>query len=197
MLADAPRDGCPVEYRWHLCKSSVIPLLVPCRKLWLTPTARVSCSNAANLEEYKTWRQSECSWQNAVRGNSPQNVYDSVQAQEKAKHRAKFGSSPLSDVRAVTKPRCETRCNLLGCPKLTNRSQLLVGWRSAYCENIWRRYCCLTSFLPIIDTLLGFEDIARESCAVVHRRRFLANFCIPYFQRAACSTFQTCILNSR
>ena len=25
---------------------------------------------------------------------------------------------------------------------------------------------------------------------------FLAIFCVPYFQRAACSTFQTCILNS-
>jgi len=25
---------------------------------------------------------------------------------------------------------------------------------------------------------------------------FLANFCVLYFQRAACSTFQTCILNS-
>ena len=26
---------------------------------------------------------------------------------------------------------------------------------------------------------------------------FLRHFCIPYFQRCACSTFQTCILNSQ
>jgi len=32
-----------------LCESSVISFLVPRRKLWLTPTARVPCSNAANI----------------------------------------------------------------------------------------------------------------------------------------------------
>jgi len=31
---------------------------------------------------------------------------------------------------------------------------------------------------------------------MVRRWRFLRNFCVLYFQRAACSTFQTCILNS-
>jgi len=46
----------------------------------------------------------------------------SVPAQETAKHRAKFGWLPLSDAAAVTKPRRETRWNLLGCPKLTKRS---------------------------------------------------------------------------
>jgi len=38
-------------------------------------------------------------------------------------------------------------CQLLGCPKLTKRSQPLVGRRSPYCEDMWRRYWCLTSFL--------------------------------------------------
>ena len=32
-----------------LCKSSLIPFLVPCRKVWLRPAARVPCSNAANI----------------------------------------------------------------------------------------------------------------------------------------------------
>jgi len=35
--------------------------------------------------------------------------------------------------------------------------------------------------------------MARQSCPMVPRWRF---FCVLYFQRAACSTFQTCILNS-
>jgi len=39
-----------------LCESSVIPFLVPRRKLWLTPTDRVPCINAANIGERKTWR---------------------------------------------------------------------------------------------------------------------------------------------
>jgi len=40
-----------------LCESSVIPFLVPRRKVLPTPTARLPCSNAANIEERKTWTQ--------------------------------------------------------------------------------------------------------------------------------------------
>jgi len=42
-----------------VCESSVIPLQVPRRKLWLTPAAGVPCSNAAYIGECKTWTQSE------------------------------------------------------------------------------------------------------------------------------------------
>jgi len=42
-----------------VCESSVIPFLVPHRKVWLTPAPGVSCGNAANIEECKTWTQSE------------------------------------------------------------------------------------------------------------------------------------------
>jgi len=38
-----------------LCETSVIPFLVPRRKVWLTPDARVPYSNAANIGERKTW----------------------------------------------------------------------------------------------------------------------------------------------
>ena len=33
-----------------------------------------------------------------------------------------------------------------GCPKLANRSQPLGSQSSSYCENMWWRHCCLTSF---------------------------------------------------
>ena len=49
-------------------------------------------------------------------GNSPQKCIYGVPAQEMAKDRAQFGWPPVSDVGAVTKPTCETRCNLLGYP---------------------------------------------------------------------------------
>ena len=65
---------------------------------------------------------------------------------------AKFGWRPLLECRAVTLPRRETRWNLQGCPKLANRSQRLVGRSSPYYEDAWRRYRCLTSFFPIVDT---------------------------------------------
>ena len=100
----AQRDGRPSKYRW-------CPLLNAAD--WLTLTARVPCSNAANTGELKTWTQSEfCTWQTSVTvgGKSPQMYIYSVQAQETAKHHAKFGLPPLSDVDAVlTKPRRETR----------------------------------------------------------------------------------------
>jgi len=112
-------------------ESSVIPFLVPGRKVLLTPTARMPCSNAANIGECKTWTQSEiCTWQNCVpgkiplRGKSPQK---SVLAQEMAKHRAKFGWPPLSDGAAVRKSRRKTRWKFAGCSKLANRSKMLVG----------------------------------------------------------------------
>jgi len=38
-----------------LCESSLIPFLVPHRKVWLMPAAGVPCSNAANIGERKTW----------------------------------------------------------------------------------------------------------------------------------------------
>jgi len=58
-------------------KSSVIPFLVPHRKVWLMPTARVPCSNAANIEERKTWTQSDTFAPGTIplRGKSRQNVY--------------------------------------------------------------------------------------------------------------------------
>ena len=60
-----------------LCESSVIPFLVPHRKLWLIPTAQVPCSNDANIRDRKTWRRSEFySCQNSVRkARAPENVY--------------------------------------------------------------------------------------------------------------------------
>ena len=110
-----------------------------------------------------------------------------------------FGWRPLLECRAVTLPRRETRWNYLGCPKLTERSQPLVGRSSAYCEYMWRIYCCSTIFFPIVDTCLSCEDIARQTCGMMPRWRFLATFLCPAFAASReqhFSDFQTCILNS-
>ena len=119
----------------------------------------------------------------------------SVAGHKTVKHCAKFGWLLLSDVAVVTRRRRETRSNLLRCPKLTKRSQPLVGRSSPYCEDMWRRYCCLTNFFSD-GRHMPCQDIARQSCVMMRRWRFLATFCVLYFQRASCSTFQICILNS-
>jgi len=61
----------------------------------------------------------------------------------------KFGWSPLLECRAVTLPRHETHWSLQGCPKLANRSQLLVGQSSSYSEDMWGRHRCWTSFFRL------------------------------------------------
>jgi len=40
-----------------LCESLVVPLLVPRRKVWLTPAAGVPCGNAANIRKRKIWTE--------------------------------------------------------------------------------------------------------------------------------------------
>jgi len=94
---------------------------------------------------------------------------------------AKFGWCPLLECHAVTLPRSETRWNLQGCPKLMKRSQPLVGWSSAYCGDMWRRYCCLTSSFPIVDTCLSCENIAQQSCGMVPRWGLFGDFLHPVF----------------
>jgi len=97
----------------------------------------------------------------------------------------KFGWCLILECRAVTLPRRQTCWNLHGCPKLPDRSQLLVGRSSPYCGNMWRSYCGLTSFFPIVDTCLSCKDIAQQSCAMVPRWRFFDGFLHPVFAASA------------
>jgi len=109
---------------------------------------------------------------------------------------AKFSWRPILECRAVTLPRHDTGWNLQACPKLTKRSQPLVGQSSPYCGDMWRRYCCLTGFFLIVDTCLSCEDIAQQVMWWYPDGDFLRFFWVPYFQRAVCSTFQSSIVNS-
>jgi len=55
MWADAQRDGRPAEYRWRPLRKfrNSIPCTTP--QSLADPAAGVPCSNAANIEEHKTW----------------------------------------------------------------------------------------------------------------------------------------------
>jgi len=56
------------------------------------------------------------------------------------------------------------------------------------------RYCCLTSFFSglSIHALVAKTNL----CDCAQMANFWRFFCVLHFQRAACSTLQTCILNS-
>jgi len=94
--------------------------------------------------------------------------------------------TPTTGVPCSNAAKMRNPLKLAGVPKLPDRSQLLVS--SPYCEDIWRRYCCLTGFFPIVDTCLSCKDIARQSCAMVPRWRLFGDFfssCIFSKPRAA------------
>jgi len=103
---------------------------------------------------------------------------------------AKFGWRPLLECRAVTLLRRETRWNLQGWPELANRSQPLVGRSSPYYQDMWRMYCSFTIFSEC-RCMPYFRRCSATICAIVP-----TIFLRPVFQLAACSTFQTCIINS-
>jgi len=121
---------------------------------------------------------------------------NSVPAQETAKHRAKFGWPPVSDVTAVTKARRETHWNLLESAKLANWSQPFIGRSSPYCGDMWRTYCCLTSFSDCRYMRQLRTHSPTKLCDGA-QMTILASFLRPVFQRTTCSTFETCILNSK
>ena len=76
------------------------------------------------------------------------------------------------------------RCQLVFCGKLTSapeNNKIIAYGSSPYCVGMSRRYCCLTSFFPIVHTCLSCEDIAGQSCAVVSRWQISGIFSHPVF----------------
>jgi len=139
MWANAQRDGRPAEYRWrplfNAAKFGWRPLL-ECRAVTLPKWESARLGRKMNVAPGKI----------PSRGKNPWKCIYSVPGQVTAKHRAKFGWLPLSDVATVTNPRREPRWKLLECPKLRKGSQPLVCQSSPYCKDMRGRYCCLTSF---------------------------------------------------
>jgi len=183
MWVNAQRDGRPAEYRWR-------PLLNAAKFRW-RPLLECRAVTLPIIGEHKTWTQSEfCTWQNSVTGKEPRKCIHSVRAQETNKHRAKFACLLLSDVAAVTLPRRETRWNLLGCPKLVNRSQPLVGRSSPYCEDMSARYCCLTSIFSDCRHVLSCEDIGQQIVRWCPDGGFLTIFASCFFSEPRAAHFR-------
>jgi len=114
-----------------LCESSVIPFLVPLRKVWLTPAAGVPCSNAANIGEHKTWTQSG---KIPPGGKSPQKCIYGVPAQETAKIVQSLVGLRWAICRCSNEAKTRNPLKFARVPETgVNRSQPLVGRSSPYC----------------------------------------------------------------
>ena len=114
-MGNAQRDGRPAEYRWRPLSNAAV---------WLTPTTRMPCSNAAKMRNPLKFA---------------------------GVHQTRQQISAASG------------------PKFT------ILW--GHVDEI----LLLDKFFPIVDTSPSCEDIARQSCAMVPRWRFLATFLRPVF----------------
>jgi len=89
--------------------------------------------------------------------------------------------------------------NPLKLPEVPQTNETISAASGPNFTILWRHVeeiLTLNKVFPIVDTCRSCEDIVRQSCGMVPRWRFLATFWVLHLQRAACSTFQTCILNS-
>ena len=91
----------------------------------------------------------------------------------------------LADAHTTTLPCSNTAktrnpLKLAGVPQTTGPISAASGRSSPYCEDMWRRYCCLT-FFPIVDTCLSCKNIAQQSCTMVPRWRILGDFLCTVF----------------
>jgi len=108
----------------------------------------------------------------------------------------KFGWCPLLECRAVTLPRHETRWNLQGCPNsgtisAINGPKFTILWEHVEEVLVLNKFFFRLSIYALVAKIQPDEVV--QWC---QDGDFLRRFCVLYFQRAACSTFQTCILNS-
>jgi len=94
---------------------------------------------------------------------------------------AKIDWRPLLKCQAVMLQNAKPTEISWGAPN--SRSDLSRSWAEVH-HVVRGRYCCLTSFFPIIDMCLSREDIAWQSCAMVPRWRIFAS-CISSEPRAA------------
>ena len=110
--------------------------------------------------------------------------------------RRKVRLAPTTRLPCSNAARTRNPLKLAGVPQKTgpisadSRPKFTILWRHL------RRYCCLTSFFPIVGMCLSYEDRARKVARWCPDGEFLAIFWVLHFQQAACSTFQTCTLNS-
>jgi len=105
---------------------------------------------------------------------------------------AKFGWRPLLSVPCSNAAKTRNPLKFVGMPQ--TRQQISAASRPSF-TILWGHAgetLLFNKFFPIVDTCLSCEDIAEQFCDGAQ----MAIFWVLRFQRAAHSTFQTCILNS-
>jgi len=174
--------------RTYCCLVSFFPIVDRC-----------SCEDIAR-ETYamvRRWTESEfCTWQNSVRRQDIPKVYIHCTKPGDGHTSCKVWLASGKRRRSSDEGKTRNPLKFTGvartCQQISAVSRPTFTILRGHVEDI----LLVNTFFPVVDKCLNCEDIARQSCAMVPRWRFLATFLRSVFQRAACSRFQTCILNS-
>jgi len=143
MMAAQPNIG------GALCESSVIPFLVRRRKLSLTPTARVPCSNATNIER-KTWTQSEfCTSQNSVTGQEPRKMYTRCTSPGDGRTSCEVWLTSVERRRYSNKAKTRNPLKFAGVPQTRQQISAVGRRKFTILWDMWGKYSCLTSFFRL------------------------------------------------
>jgi len=79
--------------------------------------------------------------------------------------------------RCSNEGKTRNRLKFAGVPQTRQQISAVSRPKFTICEDVWRKYRCLTSFFPIVDICLTCEDIARQVvqwCADGEFWRFLS-----------------------
>jgi len=103
-----------------------------------------------------------------------------------------IGGALCSTLQSLADNTARTRNTLKFAGVPQTRQQPLVGQRSPYYEDTWSDVLLFNTFFWL--SLHALVANIQPDKVVGWCRN--GDFCVLNFQRAACSTFQTCILNS-
>jgi len=132
--------------------------LLPCRGSAVQAAARGGAVPGCGLHEYSVVAKRLAL--RAIRALMPRGHTHPLAAPQPSVQRRKVWLTP------TTRVPCSNAAK-------TRISSKFAGRSSPYYQDVWRRYCCLTIFSPIVDTFLISQDITRQNCAIVQKWRFL------------------------
>jgi len=144
-----------VARKYHVMVT-LLNFLVPRRKVRLMPTARMSCSNAANIDLDAKLILRPAKFRYGARAPI---MYIYCTSPGDRQTSCKVWLTSVERRWCSNETRTRNPLKLAGVP----HHQLIsaVGQRSPYCEALWKRYCCLPSFFPIVDRCLSCDNTAR------------------------------------
>jgi len=138
-------------------------------------TGSSSLKSWQNTMTCNTIRYKTRMWANAQRDGALPNIGGALR------------SMPQCLAAATTRVPCSNAaktwnlCKFVEVPQTNEPISAASGPKFTIFKDRWGRYCCLTSFFPIVDMRLSCKDIDRQSCAIECRWRIIFDFLHPIF----------------